>query len=429
MNMFSLARRYLTASLPTTLLQVLTFGAGSAILLIVLNISAQLTENFSQGKNGIDVVVGAKGSPLQLVLSGVYHADIPTGNIDYNEAKRLKRNNSVKAAVPISLGDSYKGYRIVGTTADFLAFYNVQIAEGSTWTKPMEAVIGYNVAKVSGLKIGDSFVGSHGLVEGGEEHKHMPYKVVGILGKSGSVADRLALTGLESVWEIHEHHHHDEEAHEEGGHQEDEHAHHKDKHEEHTEHHDDDEYAEHNEEREITALLIQYSNRAAAINFPRMVNKQTNMQAASPSFEMARLFNMLGVGFDTAKIIGYVLLAISVLSIFLVLLGNIHKRHYDMAILRVTGASPSKIMQLVIFEGMILTVLGIMSGFIASRVTLFMIGNFATSGTGLSIQAANITQGELFVMVVLLIVSFLASIIPAIMAYRMSIVDLLMKRT
>jgi putative ABC transport system permease protein len=422
MNMFSLARRYLTVNLPTTLLQVLTFGAGAAILLIVLNISTQLTENFSQGKNGTDAIVGAKGSPLQLVLSGVYHADIPTGNIDYAQAMRLKRHNSIKTAVPISLGDSYKGYRIVGTTEEFLKFYNVSTTEGVVWTKPMEAVVGYTIAQESGLKIGDSFVGSHGLVEGGEKHKHLPYKVVGILAKSGTVADRLALTSLESVWEIHEHHHHDEETHEEG-------AHHKDEHEKHADHHDEDEHADHDEEREITALLIQYSNRAASINFPRMVNKQTNMQAASPTFEMARLFNMLGVGFDTAKIIGYVLLAISVLSIFLVLLGNIRKRHYDMALLRVFGATPSKIMQLVIFEGMILTMLGIITGFITSRAILLMIGKIATDGTGLSIQAGSLTQGELFVLGVLFTVSFLASIIPAMMAYRVNIVDLLLKRT
>lgn len=419
--MFSLARRYLTESMPATLLQVLTFGAGAAILLIVLNISTQILDNFSQGRTRVDAIIGAKGSPLQLVLSGVYHTDIPTGNIDYNEAKRLERNNSVKAAVPVSLGDSYKGYRIVGTIPDFMTFYNIQVEEGSAWTKPMEAVIGYNVANVSGLKIGDSFVGSHGLVEGGEEHKHAPYKVVGILGKSGSVADRLVLTSLESIWKIHGHHHHDEEIHEEGGH-------YRDKHEEHAEHHDGDEHVEHNKEREITALLVQYSNRAASINFPRMINKQTNMQAASPSFEITKLFNMLGVGFDTAKIIGYVLLAISVLSIFLVLLGNIRKRHYDMAILRVTGATPFKIMQLVMFEGMILTVLGIMSGFIASRAALFLIENIAASSTGFSIQAANITQGEVFVIAILFIVSFMASIIPAIMVYRMNIVDLLLKR-
>ncbi|MCE3232966.1 MAG: ABC-type transport system, involved in lipoprotein release, permease component [Rickettsiaceae bacterium] len=412
--MFSLAKRYLAASLPTTILQVLTFATGSAILLIVISVSTQLTNNFSQEENGVDAIVGAKGSPLQLVLSGVYHADIPTGNIDYNEAMRLSRNNSVKAAVPISLGDSYKGYRIVGTTEDFLKFYSVSIAEGSSWAKPMEAIIGNTIAKAAGLRIGDSFVGSHGLVDGGEEHKHMPYKVVGILAKNGTVADRLVLTSLESVWEIHDHHHHDEEAHEEDNH-------HDDEQEEHV-------HAGHDEEREVTALLLQYNNRAASINFPRMVNKQTNTQAASPYFEIAKLFKVLGVGFDTAKIIGYVLLVISVLSIFLVLLGNVRKRHYDIAILRVTGATPSKIMQLVIFEGMILTVLGIVSGFIASRAALFMIGNIAAEGTGFSIQAGSITHGELLVMGLLLVVSLASSIIPALMAYRVNIVNLLLKR-
>jgi putative ABC transport system permease protein len=106
----------------------------------------------------------------------------------------------------------------------------------------------------------------------------------------------------------------------------------------------------------------------------------------------------------------------------------VRKRHYDIAILRVTGATPSKIMQLVIFEGMILTVLGIVSGFIASRAALFMIGNIAAEGTGFSIQAGSITHGELLVMGLLLVVSLASSIIPALMAYRVNIVNLLLKR-
>ncbi|MDB2415054.1 ABC transporter permease [Rickettsiales bacterium] len=427
MNMFSLARRYITANLPTTLLQILTFGAGTAILLIVINISTQLTNNFSQGKNGIDVVVGAKGSPLQLVLSSVYHSDIPTGNIDYAQAKRLSRHSSVKDAVPISLGDSYRGYRIVGTTENFLKFYDIQPDEGVIWTKKMEALIGYNVAKASNLKVGDSFIGSHGLAQGGDEHEHMPYKVVGILNKSGTIADRLLLTSLESVWEIHGHNHHED--HDEGEGHGDHHEHEDEHHDDEHEHNGHKEETHHEEEKEITALLIEYKNRAAAINFPRMVNKQTNMQAASPYFEMAKLFKMLGVGFDMARIIGYVLLTISVISIFLALLGNIRRRNYDMAILRVFGATPAKIIKLVISEAMILALLGIIIGFITSRAVLFFIGKVAADSTGFAIELGGLLQGEIFIIGIILFASFIASIIPAIMAYRVNIVDLLLKRT
>ncbi len=399
--MFFLAQRYLRASLPTTLLQILTFGSGAAILLIVLNISLQLNNNFSQGQNGADAIVGAKGSPLQLVLSGVYHTDIPTGNIDYTQAMTLSQHNSVKTAVPIALGDSYKGHRIIGTTADFLSLYNAQIAEGSNSTLPMEALIGYNIAQTSDLSLGDIFFSSHGLVEGGEQHKNVPYKVVGILAKSGTVIDKLVITSLESVWAIHDNHHNDNE----------------------NTTHD----IHHEEGHEITALLIRYSNRAAAINFPRMVNKETNMQAASPSFEMTRLFNMLGVGFDMIKIIGYVLLTISLLSTFLLLLGNISKRHYDIAILRACGATPNKIMKLVVFEGIIITFLGIIIGFIISRAVLFIIGVIAVNSTGFPIKADIIMQGELSVIGLLFILSIIASIIPAMMAYRVNLTNLLLK--
>lgn len=446
MNMFSLAKRYTTSSLPTTLLQVLTFASGMAILLIVLSISSQIKSSFSQGSNKIDVIIGAKGSPLQLVLSGIYHADIPTGNIDYNQAIRLSKHKSIKTATPISLGDNYKGYRIVGTNEDFLRLYKAQLKEGNILSSSMEAIIGYNIAKKEGLKIGDNFVGSHGIVQGGEEHGNKPYEVVGILEKSGNISDRLILTSLESVWEVHGDHDHSNHEHDHNKHK-DEHEHndHENHHDEHGHEHEnhkhdhekEDEDYDHshkkhqkkaNKDKEVTALLVQYKNRAAAINFPRMVNKQTNMQAASPNFQMVRLFKMLGVGFDTAKIIGYVLLSISILSIFLVLLSNIRKRHHDMAILRVFGATPSKIMKLVLFEGLILSSLGTILGLIFSRAILLIIDDIIMDGNGISLQASTLTQEEIFVMILVLIISLLASIIPALMSYRVNISDLLLNR-
>ena len=539
MNICSLAKRYITASLSSSLLQILTFAAGISILLIILNVNDLMRDNLSQGKNRADVIVGAKGSPLQLVLSGVYHADIPTGNIYYNDAMRLLRHRSVKDAVPISLGDSYKSFRIVGTKENYLDFYGLKLKEGDVWDKSMEAVVGHKVADALSLRIGDSFTGSHGLVAGGAEHGDSPYKVVGILEKSKTVNDRLIFTDLRSVWDVHgshdhgndsreddehshdnedsgesddhehdhdkddihehdeddldeennhESHSHDENAHDDEdsdeGHNHDhsDHAHHEEGDEEHEEHeedkhdshkgHDDhvnsnhdsdesDEDHEHHDEHayeghdghgyesenndhnknhvvtskisdipsdsdlEVTALLIKYKNRAAAINFPRMINKNTNMQAASPSFEMAKLFNVVGVGFDVVKIIGYILIAISIFSIFLMLFSNIKKRYYDIAILRVFGASPAKIMKLVIYEGMILSVAGIIAGFVISRAILLVINNIIGEISTFSVNIASLTIDEIIVIAILIIVSFIASVIPALMAYKVDIRDLL----
>src|SRR5690242_9624619 len=167
--------------------------------------TAQIEERMTRDARGIDLVVGAKGSPMQLVLSAVFHLDVPTGNIPLTEATKLAANRAVKKAIPLALGDSYRGFRIVGSSHDYPAHYGARIADGGLWAAPMEAVLGAEVAARSGLKIGATFTGAHGLGEGGDEHEKEAYKVVGILAPGGTVLDRLVLTSIESVWEVHEH--------------------------------------------------------------------------------------------------------------------------------------------------------------------------------------------------------------------------------
>lgn len=433
MNMFSLSCKYLKSNISATFLHILTFAAGISILLLVVNISGQLENHFKQGSN-IDAVVGAKGSPLQLVLSSVYHVDIPSGNIDYGEAKRLTHDRNIKNAVPISLGDNVGGYRIVGTTPDFLDLYQAPLREGTLWKNSMEAVMGSQVAKNRQLSLGDQFAGSHGLVQGGDQHDHSLYTVSGILEQTGTIIDRLVVTSLDSVWDIHDHHDHEEEEHHEE-HDDDERNHHGHEYDEegHQErNHDHETHGANIHEdgkKEVTALLIQYRNRAAALSFPRMVNKNTNMQAASPSFEIARLFQTVGVELETVKMIGGVLLLIAIIGIFMVLLSNIRKRRYDLAILRVHGTKPASIIALVVYEGLLLTLLSLAAGLVASRMVLCIVNYAASHTIDITFDIGLITFGELVLMAVLIIVSIIASIIPALMAYRINIVNLLLKKS
>ena len=153
------------------------------------------------------------------------------------------------------------------------------------WQDSMEVVIGYEVAKNANLKLGDHFSGSHGLTQGGEIHGDESYKIVGVLKSTKTVLDRLIITSLASVWDIHNHH--------------EDHDHH------------DHKKEEMEEDREITALLIKYKNRMAAITIPRYINKNTNMQAASPSFEIARLIKLIGIGKDSVILFGSFLIILS----------------------------------------------------------------------------------------------------------------------
>ena len=226
-------------------------------------------------------MVGAKGSPLQLILAGVFHIDVPAGNIPLQEVQALQKNPLVAQVIPLSLGDSYQGFRIVGTTPDYVAHYEATLAEGALWQQPMDAVLGASVARgivkadhAGAPLVGATFIGSHGLGGsggGGHAHGNHPYRVNGVLAPCGCVLDRLILTSTESVWMVHE-----------------------------TATATDAEDLEIlKEEREVTVALVRYRTPMAAITLPRQINADTALQAAAPAIEVTRLsFFLLCIYFN-----------------------------------------------------------------------------------------------------------------------------------
>ena len=208
MNLLSLSIAYIRARALTSTLLVVLLALGVATISLLLHVSHQAEERLTRDARGFDLVVGAKGSPLQLILSSIYHMDIPTGNISVSEANRLRKNRKVAEAIPLALGDTYRGFRIVGTETSYIKHYQAELAEGELFTAPMQAVIGARVARETALSAGGTFAGSHGLSGGGEEHADTPYMVVGRLKPTGTVLDRLILTPVESVWQVHGSHDH-----------------------------------------------------------------------------------------------------------------------------------------------------------------------------------------------------------------------------
>ncbi|MEM9674340.1 MAG: ABC transporter permease, partial [Bacteroidota bacterium] len=205
MNIFRLSLRNMTSRPLSTTLSLVLLTLGVGMIALLLQVNRHIQEQMENNIRGIDMVVGAKGSPLQLILSAVYHIDAPTGNIALPEAERLQKNRLVASGIPLSYGDSYQGYRIVGTDHQYPKLYAATVAEGRLWQASFEVTVGATVASLLNLKIGDTFVGSHGLTEGGEAHGDHAYEVVGIFDPSNSVLDQLILTPTESVWEVHNH--------------------------------------------------------------------------------------------------------------------------------------------------------------------------------------------------------------------------------
>ena len=413
MNLFSLSIKNVIAKPLSSLLSVLLFGFGVAIIVSILLTSSYLKNEINRNAQGIDMVVGAKGSPLQIILASIFHIDFPTGNISLKDANNLTRNRLIASAIPLSLGDSYKGYRIVGTTLAYAELYEAKLKSGEWFGQDMTATVGATVAETLGIKLGDRIESAHGLVEGGSGHEDHPFKVVSILEPSGSVLDQLILVSISSVWEVHASH--EEHDHGEGG-----------------DHHEIVKLErlglevtnEQLENEDITSLLVKYRSPMAAVQLPRIVNGTSNLQAASPPYETARLFNIIGVGVDVVNILGLVIIILSATSVFIALLNSLKERKYELAIMRSMGASQMKIFVLILFEGIVLTIIGSVFGFALAHVGFSIL---ADSLEQIQTSGMFFVYDEYKVMLGSLAVGIFASIIPAFLAYKSDISETLAK--
>ena len=360
----------LKSRLSSTILAVLLTTFGISISIILVQFENHVKTRLNNDGKKIDIVVGAKGSPLQIVLSSIYHIDLPTGNIPYSSLKTISEDPLVDKVIPLALGDNWKNNRIVGTTYEYLEHYSAKLDKGRSWQKEFEVVAGSSVK----INLNQEISGSHGLVESNNRHDHGKYRVVGILKPTGTVLDRLLLTSLTSVLQIHgqdiednekNHHEHDKHEHEKHEH---------DKHEHKTDNHDHNSEQKSNSvnnnqdfiEPEITSLLITTKSPIANINLPRSINKQTQLQAANPAFEITRLSAMLGIGSKSFKLLSIIIMLIAVLSIFTGLASNFENRLRDLAILRAIGYSKTRVFKIISLEGIIIVIFGIIIGLCSS---------------------------------------------------------------
>lgn len=402
MNTHKLAWRNLLSNPLNTALSLLlmTFGVGIISLLLLLN--NQVENQLQNNIRGIDMVVGAKGSPLQLILSSLYHVDAPTGNISYSLAKKITKNPLVDFGIPLSYGDSYNGFRIVGTTHQYPKIYDATIKEGRLWSAPLEVVLGSSVATINQLDIGDDFYGTHGLIEGGHIHDNYAYKVVGILNKTHSTIDQLILTNTQSVWQVHNHN---------------ENKNHKGKKNNQT----NNKKENTPEGPKITSMLVKFKSPIGLIQIPRKVNETTNLQAALPALEISRLTNLLGFGLQSINTIAFIIIIVSGISIFISLYNSLKQRRYELALMRVQGATKKQLVKLVLQEGITLSLLGTIFGLIISRKAILIMSFYVDHKNTLDNLQLNLTKEELWLFPVAALIGLLAALIPIIFVYNINI--------
>ncbi|MCP4438587.1 MAG: ABC transporter permease [Aureispira sp.] len=510
MNLLKLSWKYLIAKPFSTILSLVLVALGVSLTSILLLINNQFQDRLYKNIDGINLVIGAKGSPLQMILSSVYHIDVPTGNIKlddtkwvakYNKEKHrwLTKNKFLEKAIPLALGDSYEAHRIVGTDHQYSEHYNAKVAEGKLWDKDMEVTVGALAAKRLKLKIGDTFHGSHGVVGDGSMHIHetYAYEVVGIFEETNTVLDQLIMTNVSSVWRVHEDHDHDHEieeeehnhdhgshdhsndstahahddhsdhnhdhghshdtpkednhnhAHDDHGHDNHDHAHDTPKEDNHHAHDDHDHGHDHNHDhgntkeyaplshagKEVTAYLIQYkkdgegnTSAMAATMLPKIIDETEGLEElgyAVPAFELQRLLDMTGVGMKFLRMLSLIIIIISAFSVFISLYSSLKERRYEIALMRVAGASRGRIFTMIILEGLLVALLGFIVGIAISHIGMSVLAGYLQDSYQYSFSGAVFLKEEAYLFVGSLLIGFFAAVIPALQAYKADISETL----
>jgi len=408
-------------------LHVAMLAIGVAAAAALLLFTAQSGERLARDARGIDLVVGAKGSPLQLVLSSVFHADVPTGNVPLAELEKLRKDPRVKLATPLGLGDTAGVARIVGTDDTILTVYGARVGQGRMFAAPMDAVLGADTARRLGLTLGGTFKGSHGLGESTDTHDEV-YTVVGILAPTGTVLDRLILTSIESVWAVHDvhmspmqekigglqgaapaakAHDHDHDHDHDHGHDHDGHDH--------------DHGEAKPDAREVTAILVQTRSPIAGPRMKREINQTTALLAARPADEAARIFSLVGAGARAFEIFAYILIASAALSVFATLLAALSDRRGDVALLRTMGATRLGVFGVLLGQGLIIAALGVALGLAIGHGAIEFAAQTVAQARGFGLTGLTFLAGEVWIILGGLAAGVLAALIPAVAAYRTDI--------
>ena len=397
-------------------LSVLLLASSIMIIILAFLTMQQLESKFNENANKIDLVVGAKGSRLQSVLCNVFHVDNPTGNIRMKDVTFLTKHPFVKNAIPISLGDNFKSYRIVGTNQNFLKkLYKAPLKQGKLFEKPYEVVLGFNAANKMDLKLGDSFYGSHGIDASIHEHQDAKYLVVGLLDYSGEVIDNLILTPLESVWQVHS------EDHQKGSFDlsyEKKHDH----------DHDHHKTTVHEEDKEITALLVNYNSPRAKFSIPGIVNNKEQLMAAEPSIEIQRLLDLVQPAVKVVTVLAWFIFGLAFFSMLITMINSMKNRKYEIAMMRASGATSKLVLISILAEGFLIAFIGGLLGVFMGHILLEIMGQYLTNHYHYQFSGLIFNYFELWLLIGTIATGIISAFIPAIAAYNMDISSTLKKK-
>jgi putative ABC transport system permease protein len=404
MSNLKLAGIYIKSRLMITVLTVLSVALGLGLAIIVLLMSSQTQSMLASETGRWDLAIGAKGSPLQLVLNALYYIDAPTGNIQKTLWTRLQNDPSVKTVIPLNMGDSYQDAHIIGTVPEFFTGRTAPgggnlIAQGAMWTKPFEILVGADVAAQYHLTLGQSIISTHGWMRSEDQHKDYPYTVTGIMARTGTALDHAIYCDYHCNWIVHAKPDPDEPT-----------------------------VVFHDPSKEVTALLVTLNQPGARFGLQQEINLQENAMAVIPVDEISRLdATFMAPLRGVLLLVAYLVVLVSVLSILISLYLTIHQRRRDLAILRSLGATRGDVFRLITVEAALLAGLGVIAGWLFGHGLTALLAPLVFQKYGIQLQAGQILPGEIAVGVSVWVLGILAGLLPALTAYRMRVAESLME--
>ncbi|MBS1833945.1 MAG: ABC transporter permease [Acidobacteria bacterium] len=412
MLLLSLAYHSLKNRLLTTVLTVLSIALSVALLIGVENVRVGARESFSNTISQTDLIVGARGGSLQLLLYSVFHIGSATNNLSYASYEHWKSHPAVRWTIPYSLGDSHRGFRVVGTDKNFYEHYryrrdkSIQFAGGHAPEGVFEAAIGSDVAQKLGYQVGQKVTITHGL-GGMIGHDTKPFTIVGILDRTATPVDRSVYIPLEGISAVH------------------------------VDWQDgappmpgeeiaaDKITKEQLKVENITAFLVRLKTRLAVLQVQRNINEypEEPLSAVIPGVVLAELWATIGYAEDALRVVTFFVLVVGLLGMLVSLYTSLNERRREMAIFRALGAGPAKIISLLVFESAILSVLGCILGLAIVYGLSYALQPVVERQFGLYLPIQAPTQTSLLYLAGVIVAGILIGFVPAWKAYRNTLSD------
>lgn len=396
----------------TAILSILTVAISVILLLGVERIRTQAKSSFANTISGTDLIVGGRSGQVNLLLYSVFRIGNATNNIDWKSYQEFSQHRAVKWAIPISLGDSHKGFRVMGTNHSYFEHYrygqkqNLAFSQGREFNGLFETVLGADVAKQLGYEIGSEIIIAHGISDVGfSRHDNLPFKVVGILAPTGTPVDKTVHVSLEAIEAIHV-------GWESGANLGNNPA-------------ADQLKAMDFEPKQITAMMLGLKSKIQTFALQRQINTYSKepLSAILPGVALHELWGMMSVAEQALMAVSVFVVIAGLLGMLSSLLTSLQERRREMAILRAMGARPKHVFSLLILEASSLTFIGIVVGTLALYLILALASPIVQQNYGINLSIVTLSSYELSLLGLVQLAGTVIGFIPAFRAYKQSLSD------